>query len=92
MIITSFNVNLGNGWQWGVEKGLGELSLCINQQPWSNFCGEPPCGMYFYYCQLVPQFERFIFIIIRAIKPKKQQYLYYSTEIISRAIRTNWTN
>lgn len=34
----------GNGWQWGPEKGLGDLSLCINQQPWSNYCGEPPCG------------------------------------------------
>ena len=30
----------GNGWQWGVEKGLGELSLCINQQPWMSYCGE----------------------------------------------------
>lgn len=34
----------GNGWDWGVRKGLGQLSLCINQQPWSYYCGEPPCG------------------------------------------------
>uniref|UniRef100_A0A182JNH4 beta-N-acetylhexosaminidase n=1 Tax=Anopheles christyi TaxID=43041 RepID=A0A182JNH4_9DIPT len=34
----------GNGWDWGPKHGLGELSLCINQQPWSNYCGEPPCG------------------------------------------------
>ncbi|CRK96298.1 CLUMA_CG009718, isoform A [Clunio marinus] len=34
----------GNGWQWGPQKGLGELSLCINQQPWNAYCGEPPCG------------------------------------------------
>lgn len=34
----------GNGWEWGPKKGLGELSLCINQQPWSFYCGEPPCG------------------------------------------------
>ncbi|XP_037049918.1 probable beta-hexosaminidase fdl isoform X1 [Bradysia coprophila] len=34
----------GNGWDWGPKKGLGELSLCINQQPWSYYCGEPPCG------------------------------------------------
>ncbi|KAG5671027.1 hypothetical protein PVAND_001245 [Polypedilum vanderplanki] len=34
----------GNGWQFGSEKGLGELSLCINQQPWNRYCGEPPCG------------------------------------------------
>ena len=29
----------GNGWQWGHN-----LSVCVNQQPWSMFCGEPPCG------------------------------------------------
>ncbi|KAM8713058.1 hypothetical protein ACLKA7_013384 [Drosophila subpalustris] len=34
----------GNGWDWGPKRGLGELSLCINQQPWSFYCGEPPCG------------------------------------------------
>lgn len=34
----------GNGWNWGPEKGLGDLSLCINQQPWNFYCGEPPCG------------------------------------------------
>uniref|UniRef100_A0A6B2E9I4 Beta-hexosaminidase n=1 Tax=Phlebotomus kandelakii TaxID=1109342 RepID=A0A6B2E9I4_9DIPT len=34
----------GNGWDWGPRHGLGELSLCINQQPWSFYCGEPPCG------------------------------------------------
>lgn len=34
----------GNGWDWGPSHGLGELSLCINQQPWSFYCGEPPCG------------------------------------------------
>ncbi|XP_036331673.1 probable beta-hexosaminidase fdl [Rhagoletis pomonella] len=34
----------GNGWEWGPKRGLGELSLCINQQPWSFYCGEPPCG------------------------------------------------
>jgi N-acetyl-beta-hexosaminidase len=30
----------GNGWQFGKEKGLGDLSLCINQQPWGTYCGE----------------------------------------------------
>ncbi|XP_054736757.1 probable beta-hexosaminidase fdl isoform X2 [Anastrepha obliqua] len=34
----------GNGWEWGPKRGLGDLCLCINQQPWSFFCGEPPCG------------------------------------------------
>jgi hexosaminidase len=34
----------GNGWQWGSERGMGDLSLCINQQPWIQYCGEPNCG------------------------------------------------
>jgi hexosaminidase len=37
----------GNGWQWG-----GNLSLCVNRQPWNMFCGEPPCG------QLNPDSDR----------------------------------
>ncbi|XP_012225717.1 probable beta-hexosaminidase fdl isoform X1 [Linepithema humile] len=34
----------GAGWQWGAEHGLGELALCVDQQPWSSYCGEPNCG------------------------------------------------
>ncbi|BFG03971.1 probable beta-hexosaminidase fdl [Drosophila madeirensis] len=34
----------GNGWDWGPKRGMGELAVCINQQPWSFYCGEPPCG------------------------------------------------
>lgn len=34
----------GNGWQWGPEANLGNLSVCINQQPWRSYCIEPPCG------------------------------------------------
>lgn len=34
----------GNGWNWGPKKGVGELALCINEMPWRNFCGQPPCG------------------------------------------------
>lgn len=34
----------GNGWNWGPTQGLGELAVCVNQQPWSLYCGEPPCG------------------------------------------------
>lgn len=45
-IITEIDApaHAGNGWQWGPEKGLGDLSLCINQQPWKAYCGEPSCG------------------------------------------------
>ncbi|XP_023318102.1 probable beta-hexosaminidase fdl isoform X2 [Trichogramma pretiosum] len=34
----------GAGWQWGLEHGLGELALCVDQQPWTAYCGEPNCG------------------------------------------------
>ncbi|XP_028044943.1 probable beta-hexosaminidase fdl isoform X5 [Monomorium pharaonis] len=34
----------GAGWQWGAEHGFGELALCVDQQPWSSYCGEPNCG------------------------------------------------
>lgn len=34
----------GNGWNWGPYENLGELAVCVNQQPWSLYCGEPPCG------------------------------------------------
>ncbi|XP_077280187.1 fused lobes isoform X2 [Temnothorax americanus] len=34
----------GAGWQWGTEHGFGELALCVDQQPWSSYCGEPNCG------------------------------------------------
>lgn len=34
----------GNGWTWGPKEGLGELAVCVNERPWSLYCGEPPCG------------------------------------------------
>lgn len=34
----------GNGWQWGEQAGLGKLAVCVNQQPWRNYCIQPPCG------------------------------------------------
>lgn len=39
----------------GPKHGLGELSLCINQQPWSYYCGKLLFHAYFstrrYYIQ-----------------------------------------
>lgn len=33
------------GWQdWPKELGLGNLAVCINKQPWREFCIQPPCG------------------------------------------------
>lgn len=34
----------GNGWQWGESAGLGALALCINRNPWRQYCIQPPCG------------------------------------------------
>ncbi|XP_030563037.1 chitooligosaccharidolytic beta-N-acetylglucosaminidase [Drosophila novamexicana] len=34
----------GNGWQWGPAAGLGNMSVCLNQAPWRNYCVQPPCG------------------------------------------------
>ncbi|KAK5642308.1 hypothetical protein RI129_008475 [Pyrocoelia pectoralis] len=34
----------GNGWQWGVDAGLGELAVCVNKMPWRYYCIQPPCG------------------------------------------------
>ncbi|CAB3360961.1 Hypothetical predicted protein [Cloeon dipterum] len=34
----------GQGWQWGPEKGMGELAVCVGQQPWRQLCIQPPCG------------------------------------------------
>lgn len=36
--------HVGNGWQWGEKEGLGQLAVCVNQEPWLSFCVEPPCG------------------------------------------------
>lgn len=34
----------GNGWNWGPEYGIGDLAVCVNQQPWRKSCIQPPCG------------------------------------------------
>lgn len=36
--------HVSNGWQWGPLGGMGDLAICINQQPWRQFCIQPPCG------------------------------------------------
>ena len=34
----------GEGWQWGPKVGQGKLAVCVNQEPWQQYCLEPPCG------------------------------------------------
>ncbi|KAL7287361.1 hypothetical protein TKK_0018478 [Trichogramma kaykai] len=34
----------GAGWQWGPSQGLGNLAVCVDQQPWRDYCIQPPCG------------------------------------------------
>ena len=33
--------HVGNGWNF---PGGEEMTVCVNQEPWYNFCVEPPCG------------------------------------------------
>ncbi|KAK0168980.1 hypothetical protein PV327_002736 [Microctonus hyperodae] len=34
----------GAGWDWGESFGLGHLAVCVNQEPWRDYCVQPPCG------------------------------------------------
>ena len=36
--------NLGFGWEWGPSAGLGNLVVCLNDNPWYEHCLQPPCG------------------------------------------------
>lgn len=36
--------HVGAGWEWGASEGLGNLAVCVNQQPWRDYCVQPPCG------------------------------------------------
>ena len=36
--------HVGTGWEWGPKYGLGDLALCVNKEPWTRYCVEPPCG------------------------------------------------
>ncbi|KAA0202352.1 hypothetical protein HAZT_HAZT010950 [Hyalella azteca] len=36
--------HVGFGWQWGPQEGLGNLTVCVDQEPWQEFCLQPPCG------------------------------------------------
>lgn len=36
--------HVGFGWQWGEGEEIGKLAACVNREPWSQYCVEPPCG------------------------------------------------
>ncbi|XP_014364586.2 probable beta-hexosaminidase fdl [Papilio machaon] len=36
--------HVGRAWAWGPQAGLGNLAFCVEVEPWSAYCGEPPCG------------------------------------------------
>jgi len=40
--------HVGNGWQYAEEKHpeWGRLAVCVNKEPWQDFCVEPPCGQF----------------------------------------------
>lgn len=39
-----FPSHAGAGWDWGESSGLGQLAVCINKEPWRDYCIQPPCG------------------------------------------------
>ncbi|CAH4029107.1 probable beta-hexosaminidase fdl isoform X3 [Pieris brassicae] len=36
--------HVGRAWSWGPAAGFGPLAHCVEVEPWSAYCGEPPCG------------------------------------------------
>lgn len=38
--------HVGNGWQFAEKNHpeWGKLTVCVNQEPWQDYCVEPPCG------------------------------------------------
>jgi hexosaminidase len=36
--------HVGHGWEWGPKYGLGDLAVCVDNQPWRKFCIQPNCG------------------------------------------------
>ncbi|CRL01556.1 CLUMA_CG014295, isoform A, partial [Clunio marinus] len=34
----------GHGFDWGPDYGLGNLAVCVNNQPWRKSCVQPNCG------------------------------------------------
>jgi len=40
--------HVGNGWQFAEDKHpeWGRLAVCVNKEPWQEFCVEPPCGQF----------------------------------------------
>ncbi|XP_041984719.1 probable beta-hexosaminidase fdl [Aricia agestis] len=36
--------HVGRAWAWGPAAGVGHLAHCVELEPWSAYCGEPPCG------------------------------------------------
>lgn len=36
--------HVGRAWSWGPAAGMGNLAYCVEAEPWSAWCGEPPCG------------------------------------------------
>lgn len=46
-IIPEFDApaHVGSGWEWDVKDGMGQMALCVNKEPWTSYCAEPPCGI-----------------------------------------------
>ncbi|EFX90079.1 hypothetical protein DAPPUDRAFT_309875 [Daphnia pulex] len=38
--------HVGAGWDWGPLYGMGDLIICLDKQPWDEYCAQPPCGIF----------------------------------------------
>lgn len=54
------------GWGWGVSEDKGNLSLCLDAQPFYEFCAQPPCG------QLNPINENTYSVLVQLLKELKE--------------------
>ncbi|KAL0820222.1 hypothetical protein ABMA28_006144 [Loxostege sticticalis] len=36
--------HVGRAWGWGEASGMRTLAHCIDAEPWSAYCNDPPCG------------------------------------------------
>lgn len=44
MIEIDTPAHVGRAWGWGDESGFRTLAHCIDAEPWTAYCNEPPCG------------------------------------------------
>ena len=51
-VIPEFDSPAHVGFGWYLMNGWENYTVCVDHQPWEDFCVEPPCGqvIHLYYC------------------------------------------